>query len=507
MKKNGTLILLAGSLLWLCACQKNITPPDPEIINTPPPPPGPIVFVSGIANPDRGYHLDFFDYAHKTLRGHSEPEPTEEERETITRFSLIDIRGRYGYDGTTTLVQLYVYLKAWSNMAIPQSGLEQIQGAFDILKENGYKAILRFAYDDEMGQSFESAEWIAAHMEQLRPLLMANQSQIAVVQAGFLGAWGEWHSSPLSTNQNARNTVVNTLLDIIPEPYTVQVRDPQYKNALTLNNANNKKRIGIHNDFFTAAMDAIDDINAYGNKYVQVVNESPYFYMLGEMPYQGDQYGLDRLINANKVIVMLRDHHYSAFSITHNYALNITHWKAQKVYPSLLDVNHVLYDPAYFLHDGAVVNRSFYEFVRDHLGYRLNLKSAEMAFNGGQFTYNFQLTNTGFATVLNPREVYLVFINAADQVVREVKLNDVNPAGWQPFTPGDATYAQLTHTVAGSVAVSGLSGVHRVGLWLPDPLNKNLGAYDILWAPGDALTHWSDAAKRYRVNIVGEINF
>jgi hypothetical protein len=130
-----------------------------------------------------------------------------------------------------------------------------------------------------------------------------------------------------------------------------------------------------------------------------------------------------------------------------------------------------------------------------------------MAVNGGQFAYNFELTNTGFATVVNPREVYLVFINAGDQVVREIKLNDVNTSGWQPFTPGDGTYTLLTHTITGSVAVSGLSGAHRVGLWLPDPLNKNLGSYDILLAPDDALTHWDDAAKHYRVNIVGEINF
>jgi hypothetical protein len=501
-------ITLYALFLTLCACQKNVTPADPDIIDTPPPsPPGSIVLVDGIANPDRGYHLEFSDYAHKELRGYNDPEPTVEERETITRFSLISIRGNYGYDATTTLVQLYIYLKAWPNMAIPASGLNQIQGAFDILKEYGYKAILRFAYNDEMGQSFESAEWVAAHMEQLRPLLTANQSQIAVVQAGFLGAWGEWHSSPLSTNQNARNAVVNTLLDIIPDPYTVQVREPRYKNDLTLNNANNKKRIGIANDYFTAAMDVIDDINIYGDAYLQVVSESPYFYMLGEIPYQHDQYGFDRLMNISKVIAILRDHHYSAFDITQNYELNITYWKTQKVYPAWLDMNHILYDPSYFLKDGVVVNRSFYEFVRDHLGYRLNMKSAEMAASGGQFTYNFKLTNTGFATIMNPREVYLVFINAADQIVREVKLNDVNPAEWQPFTPADGTYTLLTHTITGSVAASGLSGVHRVGLWLPDPLNKNLGSYDILLAPGDALTHWSDAAQHYRVNIVGEINF
>ena len=56
--------------------------------------------------------------------------------------------------------------------------------------------------------------------------------------------------------------------------------------------------------------------------------------------------------------------------------LNIMSWKQVKVYPSLLNDNNILFDESYFKDaEGNEVVRSFYEFVRDHLGYRLNLQS------------------------------------------------------------------------------------------------------------------------------------
>lgn len=507
LMKQLFFLLLTGWLSILSACEdRMIVPPFEPITPPPPSPAGPIVSIAGIANPDRGYHLEFANYAQKQLLTDGDTYNQETDFDTATKLSLREIRARYGDDNTTTLIQLYIYLRSWAAQDIPASGLAQIQKAFDILKTNGYKAILRFSYDQDMGESLESHTWISRHLQQLKPVLQQNMGQIAVVEAGFIGAWGEWHSSNVSNDQTLRNDVVNSLLDIIPSPYNLEVRTVEIKNALTLTQPANLSRIGIHSDFFTAGMDAIDDLSMPGAYYNQIQEESPYFYMRGEIPYEEDTYGFDQKMNINKVMTILRDQHFSAFDITQNFELNITYWKTQKVYPALLDANRILYDSTYFLNKDVVVNRSFYDFVRDHLGYRLNLKNAELQTQGSSLIYNIQLTNTGFATVINPHDVYLVFVDNAGSISKEIRLENVNPSDWQPFAPGGNNYQLLVHSISGNVSV-GLSGTFQVGLWLPDPLNKYYGSYDILWAPGDNLTHWSDDAQKYRLNIIGTVKF
>lgn len=124
----------------------------------------------------------------------------------------------------------------------------------------------------------------------------------------------------------------------------------------------------------------------------------------------------------------MREHRYSAFDVTQNYDLNIMSWKRVKVNPALLNDNHILFDESYFKdEEGNEVVRSFYDFVRDHLGYRLNLQSeSKVEAKGGNLEYDLTITNTGFATVINPKEVYLVLVSESGQVVKDFKL-DVDP--------------------------------------------------------------------------------
>ncbi len=119
--------------------------------------------------------------------------------------------------------------------------------------------------------------------------------------------------------------------------------------------------------------------------------------------------GLAALITPMKSLRILREHRYSAFDITQNFDLNIMSWKQVKVYPSLLNDNNILFDESYFKDaEGNEVVRSFYEFVRDHLGYRLNLQSeSTVEAKNGNLEYNLTITNTGFATVINRKKYIL----------------------------------------------------------------------------------------------------
>jgi len=471
--------------------------------------PGPIVRIAPLNNPDRGYHLESGYFAHSFVNPFNTSE-TYPDGFIPKRNEMY----KSASDGVT-LTQLYIYLTEWVDKDISAEGLQNIQTLFDGLKEHGHKAILRFAYNwtglDTSGG--ESEPWILRHLEQLSPLLHENVGLIATIQVGFIGAWGEWHNSPLQNNQQAKNTIVSALLEAYPAPYCVEIRTPYHKNALTLANESYRSRIGYANDYFTAG----EHSHAPGNDfvpgdewYIQVKNESHEFYMSGEIPYaEQTEWGLFELISPANTLQILRDHHYSAFDITQNFDLNITSWKNVKVYPSWLDNLKVVYSEDYFKDEkGNTVSRSFYEFVRDHLGYRLNLlESSSLTAEAGELVYKLDITNTGFATVVNPKPVFLVCINEAGQVVKEFPL-DINPKEWQPFDPASGNYTQLTHTLQGSIA-TGLSGNYRVGLWMPDG-DTNLrynNTYDVKWGESNQISHWTDKEGKYCVNIIDEVTF
>ena len=72
------------------------------------------------------------------------------------------------------------------------------------------------------------------HLDQLKPFLEKNKDLILVVQAGMIGAWGEWHSSiqGLENSEETKAAVLEKLLSVVPVERNVQVRLPEFKNLL-----------------------------------------------------------------------------------------------------------------------------------------------------------------------------------------------------------------------------------------------------------------------------------
>jgi hypothetical protein len=477
--------------------------PEPE------PPPGNIVPIAPLNNPDRGFHVEV-DYFLHNLK-----EPWRDVYYPAG-FVAEKIQTYRAENDGLTLTQMYIYLTEWTNKDIPQTGLNSLQTMFDRLKADGHKAILRFAYkwDGEGTTSgSESPDWVEKHLIQLKPLLQKNLGLIAAMQAGFVGTWGEWHSSPMDNNQSAKNRVVNALLEAYPAPYSIEMRHPRYKKALTLKNASDRTRIGYANDYFTTGEHRLSPDNdfCFGDPaYIELRNESHTYYVSGEIPYSGStDWEFNAIMKPENVVTALRDHHYSAFDISQNFELNILSWKKVKVYPAWLKQYKILFSDDYFRNEKKeIISRSFYDFVRDHLGYRLNLlSSSTIKAENKTLVYDLKLTNTGFATVLNPKPVYLVFISGNNRVEKEIKLN-VNPRDWQPFDPAIKSYEALIHSVKGTVD-TGLSGKYKVGIWIPDGQNLLVhnSLYDVKLAPDDLVSHWKDTEGKYTVNVIGELEF
>ncbi len=444
-----------------------------------------------------------------------------------------------------TLVQAYCYLSDFGDRPIPQEKLDLLQRSLDSLRRNGLKAVLRFAYEkSNRGVDYgPTLEWVLRHIDQLRPIIRDNADVIYVMQAGFVGAWGEWHSAThiKRDDHQALAAIVKKVLEALPEDRMTQVRVPKYKRWVlsqpvfdafeevtekTAHTAVPAARIGFHNDGFLARRShggtwpEKPHFGSPGNpEFDYMTRESAFLPVDGEL-FWSDQ-GFDGMAEAGKGVdglnaaIHMRLHHYSSFSLAHSYSYregenySIDRWLAIPVDPGRLHEAKMPISDGYFEDSfGSPVSRTRFEYIQDHLGYRLELQQARMPRQlsvGGELTVGVELINRGFSTLHNPRPVFVVLVGFDGRVI-EFAAKDADPRRWQPFSPDDDTYAPLRHRVDITSRLPDMVGPgwYRVGLWLPDAHERlHLDPRYAVRAANRDTVWWKDREGHYGVNLLG----
>ena len=134
------------------------------------------------------------------------------------------------------------------------------------LRNFGLKCVLRFAYTERESDKVDATpEWVQRHLEQLKPHLAANADVIYVLEAGFVGVWGEWYYSQNYGNETQhvtanRRKVIGYLFDNAPAEMFILFRYPMIKteylgDSRPLTSAEGfsgsvRARMGCHNDAF-----------------------------------------------------------------------------------------------------------------------------------------------------------------------------------------------------------------------------------------------------------------
>jgi hypothetical protein len=425
-----------------------------------------------------------------------------------------------------TLAQTYVYLDRYVDVPIPQEKLDWLQTSFDELRRNGLKAVLRFAYERQIGGPVgPTLDRVLQHIEQLAPVIERNADAIFVMQAGFVGAWGEWHGSVhhLEDDHAGLARIVAKVLDALPQDRMTQVRVPRYKRwVLNASNAHSgipAARIGFNNDGFLAGETSGGTwpepphfANPGNPEFDYMTRESPYLAIDGEL-FWGDQGGE---VNGLRAAKRLRLHHYSSLSLAHSYSgregqpYSIDDWIRTPVCEEDLTAAHLPVSDGYCRDDlGGEVERTQFEYIRDHLGYRIELQSAslpEAVSAGARLRGELRLINRGFSTLHNPRPVFLALIDREGNV--SALRTDADPREWQPFAPEDPEYTPLVHTVSLDLPLPAdlPPGHYRVGLWLPDAAEslRMDPRYAVRLANGNVLW-WRDRQDRYGINVFGAL--
>lgn len=145
---------------------------------------------------------------------------------------------------------------------LPSSYLRRVARTFADARAKGVKLAVRFAYNHSASRADAPLPRVLGHIRQLGPVLRANADTIQVIEAGFVGAWGEWHSSAngLDTAE-AKRAILEAELAHFPPAVKLAIRFPRDKRALfgttpvppeEAHGPSARARVGYSNDCFLA---------------------------------------------------------------------------------------------------------------------------------------------------------------------------------------------------------------------------------------------------------------
>ncbi|MGE4073303.1 MAG: DUF4832 domain-containing protein [Lysobacterales bacterium] len=387
---------------------------------------------SDFANPERGfyYQLESASNAPDPLSNYA-PSQFADARSTVVRrlYNLLDFRAT----------------------PISTSFLQQIEADLGYARQNGLKLNIRFAYtfNEPPPNNDAPLALIQQHIGQLQPLLAANADVISHLDAGFIGRWGEWHTS---SNGNATTagmtTVLTDLLAALPSQRAVVVRTPGYKRAIFNRqaaltpaegfNGSALARTGHLNDCFLASDDDFgtyvpNDPASIAEQKAYIAAETRYVPMSGETcasnPPRSD---------CASALAEMAQLHWSILNYTYHPTV-LQGWQSQ----------------------------GCFDEIRRRLGYRVVLRSATLPDQispGGRLQGQINLQNVGFAAPFNPRAVELLLRNNSSPNASIRLPISTDPRRWLPDEN---------------------SGNHNIVLDLPLPGDLPLGNYDLLLALPD----------------------
>jgi len=342
-----------------------------------------------------------------------------------TSNSALDqsILTNYRVNNSISLIYREVRLDAFVNSPISASFLTTMQSDFNKIRNAGLKCILRFSYstDESVPQRDATKAQMLAHIQQLTPFLQSNSDVITVMQAGFIGVWGEWYytsqadfggwgynqTNLTTANYNNRKEILDAILAALPSNRMIQIRYPAMKqhlfttaalNSTEAYNRTNVARVAHHNDCFLAS--ATD----YGT-YTNATAEYPYLAQETKfLPMGGETCKLNSPRSDCPIALQeMAQFHWSFLNLDY--------------YPDVIDN---------FEEDNCFAD------IQKKLGYRFQLNSAALPSAvsiGTPLTVSLSIKNTGFAAPYNERNAFIVLKNVATNQIYKIKMA-TDPRTW-----------------------------------------------------------------------------
>ena len=354
-----------------------------------------------------------------------------------------------------TLIHAIYNIPNYRNSDLPPSFLNLVAKNCETARKAGVKLFIRFTYNQGQNQLDAPKNIILRHLDQLKPILKANYDVIAFMDAGFIGAWGEWHHSSNGLNNiQDKKTILFKLLSVLPSKRMVVLRYLRDKTAVFSNlnplisqeafNGSYRARTGAHNDCLAAnADDWATYRSSEGLTSSNIVESQKNFLNLDNryVVQGGETCQPSTYADCPNALKELERMHWSQLNSVADKTV-LQGWKDQ----------------------GCIKE------IKHRLGYRFRLINSIIPVNvkpAGTFSMSFNVTNDGWASPYNPRSLEVILRNT--QTGKEYYLPVAEAV--RMWMPG----ATKTVNIVGGIPTNMPLGEYRVFLNLPDPTPRLYG--------------------------------
>ena len=304
---------------------------------------------------------------------------------------------------------------------LSQQSLQGIENTIKVFYNNQKNLILRFAYDKDFDGNVDfepNEQMIYTHIGQLCEVLNKYPQTITAIEAGMVGPWGEMH-----TSKKANPQIISKIIDEFLTCTTnipVLVRTPKMiydylsvsqQQFLNQGFGQNKKaqRLGLFNDGFLGSE---TDLGTYTDRQTEIQAISKH---LSYLPYGGEVVRpSSSLHDIDKCLPEMFDINLSYLNYEWNDQIVQQKWKQQ------LYTNSCGNDQNYF-------GKTAYEYINNHLGYRLILEKSTFYYSAKFDNLNarLQIKNVGFGNFYKQKQIEVLFVKN-NQIEKTIDIGNYN---------------------------------------------------------------------------------
>ncbi len=347
-----------------------------------------------------------------------------------------------------------IALDAYRDQAdLPQAVLDSLNAGFATARHGGMKVIVRTSYGsrgpggDYTTYEDPAQDIIERHIEQLAPIFVQHADVIALFEAGFVGPWGEWHTTALAQDYARGRQVLFHLLDHTPAERMIAVRYPYFKQQLF------KEDNGTY--------EQVRSDNAYGGSHVARVGHHNDCFLASETDY--GTYERGGQTRSDETAYLAAETLYTLFGgeTCNPHPLN----DCQRALDELSTLHASYLNRAY--HPKVLQKwreQGCFDEIAQRLGARLVLEESRAQRKvraGGVLEVEVALSNRGFAPLYNARDVEFVLQNEESSALFTFA-QDVDPRAWKPGQ-------QYVFNTRLALPADLPKGSYRLALFLPDP--------------------------------------
>ena len=336
---------------------------------------------------------------------------------------------------------------------LPQAVLDSLTRGFVTARSSGMKVIVRASYGsrgaggDYTSYEDPSQDVIEKHIAQLAPIFSQNADVIALFEAGFVGPWGEWHTTEIAEDNARGRAVIFHLLQHTPPERMIAVRYPYFKQQLFKTDGRKYERV--------------DAQNAYSSSPVARIAHHNDCLLASETDY--GTYERGGQTRAQETAYLSGETLYTLFGgeTCNPHPLN----DCQRALEELSTLHASYLNSAY--HPDVLEkwrDQGCYDEIERRLGARIVLeetRAVRQAERGSVLDVEVALSNRGFAPLYNARGVEFVLRNSESGALFVFPQN-ADPRTWKPGQ---------RHVLRGQLDLpENLPiGTYTLCLFLPDP--------------------------------------